>query len=117
MTGNPFALNEDGSAKDPDAFQQGIKNDPDKLAALQNEPDTLQTVLGSDLDALQTLLRTTYKVRSVFHGLATPAGTQTPRCQRSDTNVLQLQALKSKRQKAPSERTIDAQRVDATIPR
>ena len=62
MADSPFALNTDGTAKDPVAFQQGIRNDPDKLAVLQTEPDTLQTVLGDDTQALQDLLRSTHKV-------------------------------------------------------
>lgn len=63
MADNPFALNIDGTAKDPIAFQQGIRNDPDKLTILQTEPDTLQTDLGDDIQALQDLLRSTHTVR------------------------------------------------------
>ena len=66
MADNPFALNTDGTAKDPVAFQQGIKNDPDKLAVLRTEPDTLQTVLGDDTQALQDLLRSTHNVRFLW---------------------------------------------------
>ena len=63
MANTAFDLNADGSAKDPKAFQQGIRNDASKLALLQEDTDVLNVVLGDDLQALQETLRTTYRVR------------------------------------------------------
>lgn len=62
MANTACDLNADGSAKDPRAFQQGIKDDASKLELLQEDPNVLDVVLGDDLQALQELLRTTYKV-------------------------------------------------------
>lgn len=67
MSDSPFALNSDGSAKDPIAFQRAIRNDSDKMAALQGEPDTLRVLLSEDLQAVQNLLRSTFKV-CIVHG-------------------------------------------------
>ena len=58
----PFALNTDGTARDPVAFQLALKNDAAKMQALQSEPDVLQIVLGDDIPAMQTMLRSAYQV-------------------------------------------------------
>ena len=62
MAESPFALNPDGSAQDPKAFQHGVRNDQSKLELLKDEPETLKVVLGDDVQALQELLRSTHQV-------------------------------------------------------
>ncbi len=63
----PFALNTDGTARDPVAFQLALKNDAPKLQALQSEPDVLQIVLGDDIPAMQNMLRSAYQVINSSH--------------------------------------------------
>ena len=62
MANTACDLKADGSAKDPRAFQQGIKDDASKLELLQEDSEVLDVLLGDDLQALQELLRATYKV-------------------------------------------------------
>ena len=70
---NPFALNTDGTACDPAAFQLALKNDAAKMKALQSEPDVLQIVLGDDIPAMQNMLRSAYQVsRTTAVTLRTP---------------------------------------------
>jgi hypothetical protein len=86
----PLALDAEGRAKDPVAFQQAIKADPAKLAALEKEPETAKIVLGDDMNALQDLLKSVYQAEKK-----------------------RVELLNKRR----AERTIDAQRTDATVPR
>ena len=60
----PFAINPDGSAKDPLAFQKALKEDASKLKALESEPEVYKIVLDGDSDNFQQLLRAAYAVRS-----------------------------------------------------
>ena len=62
MDNGPFTLNNDGSAKSPAAFQDALKQDAEKMAALQNEPEVAKIVLGENIAAFQDLLRSTYRV-------------------------------------------------------
>ncbi|KAI3423409.1 hypothetical protein D9Q98_010626 [Chlorella vulgaris] len=87
---DPFALNEDGTAKDPAAFRAALRADPVKMEALEKEPNVAAVVLGDDVAGFQELIKSIY------------------------------QAEKKRMEKvnrSMSERTIDAQRVSATIPR
>ncbi|XP_020422554.1 DNA damage-inducible protein 1 isoform X2 [Prunus persica] len=55
---NALSFNPDGSAVNPGAFQQHIKNDSNLMAQLfQSDPDLAQVILGNDLNRLQELLR------------------------------------------------------------
>ncbi|MCO5591895.1 hypothetical protein L7F22_045888 [Adiantum nelumboides] len=55
--GNNLSLRLDGSAVDPRALQQHLRN-PDIISQLlQTNPELAQAVLGDDLDALQNFLR------------------------------------------------------------
>ncbi|KAK9827809.1 hypothetical protein WJX74_003261 [Apatococcus lobatus] len=85
-----LTLNEDGTAKDPVAFQQALRNDPVKLAALEKEPEVAKIILGEDTYAMQELLKSVYEAEK----------------KNSD-----------RRSKTMAERTIDAQRVSAPVPR
>ena len=60
---DPYAINNDGSAKDPTAFQQALRADESKMKYLQSEPEVIKIVLGQDLQAFQELLKTVYAVR------------------------------------------------------
>jgi len=116
MMDGPFALNTDGTARDPIAFQLALKNDAAKLQALQSEPDVLQIVLGDDIHAMQNMLRSAYQVPTAVtlrpftlrHNCIAPIESLFAQAE---------QSRRKRQQKRVSERTIDAQRVDATVPR
>ena len=59
---DPYAIHNDGSAKDPAAFQQALRADESKMKDLQSEPEVIKIVLGQDLQAFQELLKTVYAV-------------------------------------------------------
>lgn len=88
--GGPYALNENGSAKDPAAFRQALRADPQRMAALQAEPQVAAIVLGDDDAALQELLKEVYQEEK-------------KRAERANKRL--------------AERTIDAQRASAPVPR
>jgi len=56
------ALNDDGTAKDPQAFQQALRGDAGKMKALEDEPETLKIVVGDDMHAFQELIKGVYQV-------------------------------------------------------
>ncbi|GJZ90216.1 DNA damage-inducible protein 1, partial [Tanacetum coccineum] len=61
------ALNPDGSAANPAAFQQQIRNNADVMAQLfQSDPELAQVILGNDLNKLQIVLRARHNQRSEF---------------------------------------------------
>lgn len=57
-----FRLATDGSAVDPVAFQEALRADPAKLAAIEADEELRDVVLGQDTTALQALLRTIFQV-------------------------------------------------------
>lgn len=59
---DPFALNEDGTARDPAAFRAAIKADPVKMEALEKEPEVAAVVLGEDDNAFQELIKSIFQV-------------------------------------------------------
>ncbi|KAJ6332507.1 hypothetical protein OIU77_008558 [Salix suchowensis] len=62
---NNSGLNLDGSAVDPGAFQQQLRNDSNTMAQLfQADPELAQVILGNDLNKLQDLLRQRHRQRS-----------------------------------------------------
>ncbi|KAL3135139.1 hypothetical protein ABBQ32_008074 [Trebouxia sp. C0010 RCD-2024] len=90
MTQSEYVLNADGTARDPKAFQAALKKDQAKLDVLRREPETLAVIIGDDIAALQHMLKSAFEAE---------------------------QARRKRQHKRLSERTIDAQRVDATVPR
>ncbi|KAK2079876.1 hypothetical protein QBZ16_002271 [Prototheca wickerhamii] len=84
---DPYALNDDGTAKDPAAFRAALKADPAKLEAIQKEPEVADIVLGSDDHAFQELIKSAEKKRQ------------------------------ERLNRTMAERTIDAQRASAPVPR
>ncbi len=61
---DPYQLNDDGSAKDPAVFREALKASPEKMAALDKEPEVAAIVFGEDVTAFQELIKTTYHVRT-----------------------------------------------------
>ncbi|XP_027062264.1 DNA damage-inducible protein 1 [Coffea eugenioides] len=62
---NDLGFNPDGSAVNPSAFQQHLRNDSNIMAQLfQNDPELAQVLLGNDLDRLQDLLRVRHRQRA-----------------------------------------------------
>lgn len=57
-----FALAEDGSARDPQAFQAALRADPSKLAAIEADEALKEVILGDDTGPLQDLLRSIFQV-------------------------------------------------------
>jgi hypothetical protein len=66
MVEGPFAMNDDGTAKDPVAFREALRSDPEKMEALEAEPDVKRVVLGDDIHAFQELVKLEYHVRTCF---------------------------------------------------
>lgn len=113
MTQAAFTLNEDGTAQDPAAFQAALKSDQAKLDILRKEPETLAVMLGNNIPALQSMLRSAFQVEpSVARGSRCVCTTLV-----SNSFLQAEQARRKRQQKKLSERTVDAQRVDATVPR
>jgi erythromycin esterase-like protein len=88
--GDAYALNEDGSAKDPVAFRKALLEDPAKMESLKEEPEVLDIVKSDDIQAFQELLKSVYQAEK-------------KRIEQANRSM--------------AERTIDAQRVSATVPR
>lgn len=120
-----YATNTDGSAKDPAAFRQALLADSEKIAALDSEPEVLKVVKGEDMQAFQELLRTVYAVSfSAFSKLIfirREMAFPSEQVHLSHiTSLLHVQAEKKRLErvsKSMAERTIDAQRASATVPR
>jgi hypothetical protein len=85
-----YTLNEDGTAVDPVAFKAALLADPSKVASLKEEPEVYEIVQGDDIPAFQELLKSVYQAEKK-----------------------RIEKLN----KGMAERTIDAQRVSATVPR
>lgn len=62
MTQAAFMLKEDGTASDPFAFQAALKSDQAKLDILRKEPETLAVMLGDNIPAMQSMLRSAFQV-------------------------------------------------------
>ncbi|KAG7668758.1 hypothetical protein Ndes2526B_g03616 [Nannochloris sp. 'desiccata'] len=90
MASDPYAINDDGTPKDAVAFRDALKADPKKMEALEQEPEVLKIVVGDDIHAFQELIKSVYVAEK-------------KRAERMN--------------KGMAERTIDAQRVSATVPR
>nr|KJB81546.1 hypothetical protein B456_013G149500 [Gossypium raimondii] len=62
---NDLNLNPDGSAVNPAAFQQQIRQDSNLIGQLfQTDPELAQAVVGNDLNKLQEILRARHQRRS-----------------------------------------------------
>lgn len=62
---NALGVNPDGSAVNPTAFQQHLRNDSNLIAQLfQNDPELAQVILGNDINKLQEILRLRHKQRT-----------------------------------------------------
>lgn len=65
MASDPFALNDDGTAKDPAAFRAALRADPVRMEALEKEPEVAAVVLGEDENAFQELIKSVYQARGL----------------------------------------------------
>lgn len=104
-------MNDDGTAKDPIAFREALKADPMKMEEIEKEPEVAKIILGDDVNAFQELIKSVYHVRRNFMRVL---NNLIPTVRRP------LQAEKKRQDKinkGMAERTIDAQRVSATVPR
>ncbi|KAJ8765165.1 hypothetical protein K2173_010656 [Erythroxylum novogranatense] len=64
---NDLGLKPDGSAVNPGALQQHIRNDSNMMAQLfQTDPELAQAILGNDLNKLQNVLRQRHEQRAVL---------------------------------------------------
>lgn len=65
---NEVSLNPDGSAANPAAFQQQVRNNSNLMAQLfQSDPELAQVILGNDLNKLQEVLRMRHRQRSEYN--------------------------------------------------
>ncbi|PWA97487.1 ubiquitin family protein [Artemisia annua] len=65
VNSNEVTLNPDGSAVNPAAFQQQVRNNSNMMAQLfQSDPELAQVILGNDLNNLQDILRVRHRQRS-----------------------------------------------------
>ncbi|PWA87303.1 DNA damage-inducible protein 1 [Artemisia annua] len=65
VNSNEVTLNPDGSAVNPAAFQQQVRNNSNMMAQLfQSDPELAQVILGNDLNKLQDILRVRHRQRS-----------------------------------------------------
>ncbi|KAI3419891.1 uncharacterized protein J3R85_013002 [Psidium guajava] len=63
--GNELGWNPDGSAVNPAALQQQLRQDSNMMAQLfQNDPEFAQAILGNDLNRLQDILRERHRQKS-----------------------------------------------------
>eukprot|EP00879_Flechtneria_rotunda_P001765 GHRR01001929.1.p1 GENE.GHRR01001929.1~~GHRR01001929.1.p1 ORF type:complete len:129 (+),score=50.96 GHRR01001929.1:229-615(+) len=86
----PYALNADGSAKDPQAFQAALSDDTQRMEQLNKDPELKGVLLGGDIAAMQELLKAAYTAELAKAQIAA---------------------------RNRAERTMDAQRASATVPR
>lgn len=53
---------DDGTPKDPKAYQAAIRADTEKMTMLDEDPESKVIVLGDDMHAFQELIRGAYQV-------------------------------------------------------
>ena len=62
MAEDPYSTLEDGTPKDPKAYQAAIRADAEKMDMLDEDPEAKAVVLGDDMHAFQELIRGAYQV-------------------------------------------------------
>ena len=77
MAQDPYDISDDGTPKDPKAYQAALRADSEKMTMLDQDPDTKAIVLGDDMHAFQELIRGAYQVhagpRSLLRALCVTA--------------------------------------------
>ncbi len=58
---------DDGTPKDPKAYQAALRADTEKMRMLDEDPETMAIVLGDDMHAFQELIRGAYQVSWQSH--------------------------------------------------
>jgi hypothetical protein len=66
---DPYALNADGTAADPLAFQAALRADASKMAELEADPELQGVLLGPDTAAMQALLQQAFQVRELWQAV------------------------------------------------
>eukprot|EP00239_Pterosperma_sp_CCMP1384_P008604 CAMPEP_0197859572 /NCGR_PEP_ID=MMETSP1438-20131217/34228_1 /TAXON_ID=1461541 /ORGANISM="Pterosperma sp., Strain CCMP1384" /LENGTH=128 /DNA_ID=CAMNT_0043476101 /DNA_START=116 /DNA_END=502 /DNA_ORIENTATION=+ len=62
MSADPrFDINEDGTAKNPAAFREALREDPEKLKAIEEDPQLAEAILGDDTNKMQEVLKQVYQ--------------------------------------------------------
>lgn len=64
MAQDPYDVSDDGTPKDPKAYQAALRANSEKMAMLDEDPDTKAIVLGDDMHAFQELIRGAYQVHA-----------------------------------------------------
>lgn len=114
---DPFAVHEDGSPKDAVAFRDALRADVAKMEILEKEPDAIQIVQGDDIHAFEELIKSIYQVSEKTRIALTVTCASSHTLSHLCTH-LQAEKKRSERlNRSMAERTIDAQRVSATVPR
>mmetsp|Transcript_25929 Transcript_25929/g.49000 ORF Transcript_25929/g.49000 Transcript_25929/m.49000 type:complete len:131 (-) Transcript_25929:131-523(-) len=61
MSSDPrFEVNDDGTAKDPVAFRQALREDAEKLKIIEEDPQLAEALLGDDTNAMQEVLKSVW---------------------------------------------------------
>ncbi len=119
------AFLEDGASSDPAGLRHFLRSDPAKLSLLREDAHVAQVVEGEDDEALQALLREIFQARR--GGGEAPFSVRPESSPRSGpahhmlhhhSSLAQAEKKRLERFRARMpERTIDAQRASATVPR
>ncbi len=64
MAQDPYDISEDGTPKDPKAYQAALRADTEKMSMLEEDPHTKKIVLEDDMHAFQELIRGAYQVHA-----------------------------------------------------
>lgn len=63
MSSDPrYDVNDDGTAKDPAAFRQALREDPEKLKIIEEDPHLASALLGDDTNAMNEVLKSVYQM-------------------------------------------------------
>mmetsp|Transcript_13614 Transcript_13614/g.18672 ORF Transcript_13614/g.18672 Transcript_13614/m.18672 type:complete len:128 (-) Transcript_13614:116-499(-) len=66
MASDPrFDVNEDGTAKNPIAFRQALREDTEKIKIIEEDPQLAEALLGDDTNAMQEVLKSVYQMSKV----------------------------------------------------
>lgn len=119
---DPMALRPDGTAVDPAAFRAAALADPKIRRDLRDDPDTAAVLESGDDGALQELLKAVHVVCVEMEAGLWGVGERTRAAVTFDPPPLFFLTQEETRRaehaaRTMSERTIDAQRASAPVPR
>ena len=124
MDESHYGTLEDGTPKDPKAYQAAIRADTEKMEMLDDDLEAKAVVLGDDMHAFQELIRGAYQVslsesvkasveiKDCLEGALTVCSILKP------FGIIQMEKKRQEKEgKSMAERTIEAQRASAPVPR